>query len=243
MTVQEIKGLTPHEFAERYPFLQHRGWDTDKMEYYKDYWGPEDEAVKSGYQKAGDPVMEVYPDDFHGWNSLILCWAEKVREVFINNGDGKIPEDVFITDIKEKYGTLRISFNYGSYFKPPYEKIDDLTHMAEHLSKYCCYQCGHIGRSSNEKKLVSYRTGGWISYQCKKCAKKESWHNIKTYGIKNEYFKKWLHSNPHFNMYKDIFNQDFTRVSGDWFVGLSTYSNGKETFRKIDCHELIEGMF
>ena len=42
--------------------------------------------------------------DFHGWNSLIFCWAEKVREVFINNGDGRIPEDVFITDIKEKYG-------------------------------------------------------------------------------------------------------------------------------------------
>ena len=243
MTVQEIKRLTLHEFAERYPFLQHRGWDTDKMEYYKDYWGPEDEAVKSGDQKAGDPVMEVYQDDFSGWNSLILCWAEKVREVFINNGDGKIPEDVFITDIKEKYGTLRISFNYGSCFKSPYEKIDDLIYMAEHLSKYWCCQCGHIGRSSNEKNLVSYRTGGWISYQCKKCAKKESWHNIKSYGIKNEYFKKCLHSNPHFNMYKDIFNQDFTRVSGDWFVRLSTYSNGKETFRKIDCHELIEGMF
>ena len=126
MKISEIKKLTPHEFAERYPFLQHRGWDTDKMEYYKDYWEPEDEAVKSGYHKVGDPVMEVYQDDFYGWNILILCWAEKVREVFINNGDGKIPEGVFITDIKEKYGTLRISFNYGSYFKPPYEKIDDL---------------------------------------------------------------------------------------------------------------------
>ena len=125
------------------------------MEYYKDYWGPEDDAVKSGYEVAGDPVMEVYRDDFHGWNSLILCWAEKVREVFVNNGDGKIPEGVFITDIKEKYGTLRISFNYGSYFKPPYEKINDLIYMVEHLSKYCCYQCGHIGRSSNEKKPAS----------------------------------------------------------------------------------------
>ena len=91
MKISEIKKLTPHEFAERYPFLQYRGWDTDKMEYYKDYWGPEDDAVKSGYCKAGEPVMVVYQDDFPGWNSLILCWAEKVREVFINNGDGKIP--------------------------------------------------------------------------------------------------------------------------------------------------------
>ena len=242
MTINEIKKLTPHEFAERYPFLQHRDWDFEKKQYIKDYWKPEDDAVKSGYQKADNPVMEFYQGDFHGWNSLILCWAEKVREVFINNGDGKIPEDIFITDIKEKYGSLRISFNYG--FKAPYEKINELTAMAEHLSYYWCYCCGHIGRTSNEKKLASYCSKGyWISYQCKKCAKKESWHDIKAYGIKNEYFKKWLHSNPHFNMYKDIFNQHFTRVDGDWFVRLSTYSNGKETFRKIDCHELIEGMF
>ena len=34
---------------------------------------------------------------------MIFCWAEKVIEVFLNNRDGKIPEDVFITDIKEKY--------------------------------------------------------------------------------------------------------------------------------------------
>ncbi len=35
MKISEIKKLTLHEFAERYPFLQYRGWDTDKMEYYK----------------------------------------------------------------------------------------------------------------------------------------------------------------------------------------------------------------
>ena len=102
---------------------------------------------------------------------------------------------------------------------------------------------GLLGMSMGAIPGVGEDTGGWISYYCRDCAKKETWHDIKAYGIKTEYFKKWLHSNPHFNMYKDIFNQDFTRVSGDWFVRLGTYSNGKETFRKIDCHELIEGMF
>lgn len=243
MKISEIKKLTPHEFAERYPFLQRREWDFDKREYHKDYWKPEDDAVKSGYKKVDEPVMEFYQDDFHGWNELILCWAEKVREVFLNNGDGKIPDNIFLTDIKEKYGTLRISFNYGVYFKPPYEKIDELIYMAEHLSKYWCYGCGHIGRSSNERKLVSYRTGGWISYCCRDCAKKESWHDIKAYGIKDSYFKKWLHSNPHFNMYKDVFDQDYTRVSGDWFAEITSYENGKHIHHRYDCHELIEGMF
>ena len=239
MKIQDIKKLTPHEFAERYPFLQLRRWDPETGTYSLGFWSEEDGNIR---HNIGDPIMMFYKDDFHGWNSLILCWAEKVREVFINNGDGKIPDDIFLADIKEKYGSLRISFNY--VFKAPYEKINELTSMAEHLSKYCCYQCGHIGRTSNEKKFVSYYSKGyWISYQCKKCAKKKSWQNIKGYGIEPEYFRKWLHSNPHFNMYKDIFNQEFTRVSGDWFVRLSTYSNGKETFRRIDCHELIEGMF
>lgn len=239
MTINEIKKLTSHEFAERYPFLQLRRWDPETRAYNLGFWSEEDGNIR---HNIGDPIMMFYKDDFHGWNSLILCWAEKVREVFINNGDGKIPDDIFLTDIKEKYGSLRISFNYG--FKAPYEKINELTSMAEHLSYYWCYCCGHIGRTSNEKKLVSYCSKGyWVSYQCKKCAKKKSWQNIKEYGIEPEYYKKWLHSNPHFNMYKDIFDQDYERDEGDWFVRLSTYSNGKETFRKVDCHELIEGMF
>ena len=239
MTINEIKKLTPHEFAERYSFLQLRRWDPKTGTYSLGFWSEEDGNIR---HNIGDPIMMFYKDDFHGWNSLILCWAEKVREVFINNGDGKIPDDIFLADIKEKYGSLRISFNY--VFKAPYEKINELTSMAEHLSKYCCYQCGHIGRTSNEKKLVSYYSRGyWISYQCKKCAKKKSWQNIKGYGIEPEYFRKWLHSNPHFNMYKDIFNQEFTRVSGDWFVRRIKGQGENKTTYVYDCHELIEGMF
>lgn len=242
MTVNEIKKLSPKEFAERYPFLQHRRWDSEERKYYKDYWKAEDDIVKDGYRKIDEPVMEFYRDDFRGWNDLILCWAEKVREVFINNGDGKIPDNVWLTDIKEKYGKLRISF--GGFFKTPYEKINDLTHMAEHLSNYVCYYCGHIGKSSNEKKLVTYRSRGyWIDYKCKQCAKKDSWANIMRRGIKPSYYEKWLRSNPHFNLYRSIFDSGWERENGDWFVRLRTYSNGKETFRKIDCHELFEGMY
>lgn len=241
MKIEDIKKLTPHEFAERYPFLQLRKWNTEKEAYYKAYWKADDDAVKSGYQETGNPVMVFYKDDFYGWNSLILCWAEKVREVFINN-IRKIPNEIFLTDIKEKYGSLRISFNYG--FKAPYEKINELTAMAEHLSYYWCYCCGHIGRTSNEKKLASYCSKGyWISYQCKKCAKKKSWQNIKEYGIEPKYYRKWLHSNPHFNMYKDIFDHDYERYEGDWFVRRTEWQDENKTNYVYDCHELIEGMF
>ena len=239
MKIQDIKKLTPHEFAERYPFLQLRRWDPETGTYSLGFWSEKDGNIR---HNIGDPIMMFYKDDFHGWNSLILCWAEKVREVFINNGDGKIPDDIFLTDIKEKYGSLRISFNYG--FKAPYEKINELTSMAEHLSYYWCYCCGRIGRTSNEKKLVSYCSKGyWISYQCKKCAKKKSWQNIKEYGIEPEYYKKWLHSNPHFNMYKDIFDHDYKRVEGDWFVRRIKGQGENKTTYVYDCHELIEGMF
>lgn len=242
MTIQEIKKtLSPHEFAERYPFLHVRKWDPVKQEYFKDYWTSEDDAVKCGYKKLNEPVMAFYQNDFYGWNSLILCWAEKVREVFLNNSDGKIPEDVWVTDIKEKYGQLRISF--GGRFDAPYEKINEYTYMAEHLSYFVCYYCGHIGRSSNEKKLIAYRNaGGWIGYQCRKCAKRNSWQDIREYGISEDYFKKWLHSNPHFNMYKDIFNQEYERDEGDWFARVTTYEGDTETEHKYDCRELIEGL-
>lgn len=238
MTISEIRQLSDKEFAERYPFLQYRKWDPAKREYYKAYWSNDDEAVKDGYRKSGDPVMEFYKDDCYGWNALILAWAEKVREVFINNGDGKIPDDVYVSEIKEKYGSLRICFGF---FKAPYEKINDLTYMAEHLSMYICYSCGHIGRSSNRRKLVTYSSRGyWVSYSCKECAKKEIWGDIKKYGIKNDYYKKWLRSNPHFNLYKSIFDEQYERVEGDCFSRVTIYSGDTKKFIKRDCNELLD---
>lgn len=231
MTLKEIKNLTEKEFAERYPFLQCRSWEPETRTYSLGFWSEEDGSIR---HNIGDPMMMFYKDGFYGWNNLILCWAEKVREVALEKD---ILNDIWVSDIKEKYGTLRIYFNYSI------PEIDDLVYMAEHLSRYICYKCGHIGRSSNEKKLVIYRSRGfWVSYQCKKCAKKESWMAIKDYGVTDSYFKKWLHSNPHFNLYKSIFDSDYKRETWDWYVRITSYYKGEESRRLLDCHKLFEGM-
>lgn len=231
MTLKEIKNLSEKDFAKRYPFLQCRSWEPETRTYSLRFWSKEDGSI---YHNVGDPIMQFYKDDFQGWNTLILCWAEKVREIALEKG---ILNAFWVSDIKEKYGSLRIYFNYSS------SEINDLTYMAEHLSYYICYYCGHIGRSSNEKKLITYRSRGyWISYMCKQCAKKETWTNIKKYGINTEYLKKCLNSNPRLNMYKSIFDTAYERETGDWYSRITSYYKGEENKRLLDCHKLFEGM-
>ena len=44
-------------------------------------------------------------------------------------------------------------------------------------------------------------------------------------------------------MYKDIFDQDYERDEGDWFVRRTKWQGENKTIYVYDCHELIDGMF
>ena len=66
---------------------------------------------------------------------------------------------------------------------------------------------------------------------------------LKEYGIKDSCLKKWIRANPHYNLYKSIFNEDWIKEEGDWISRVIKYINGEEIFYQYDCHELIEGMF
>lgn len=217
MILDEIKKLTPHEFAERYPFVQRRAWDIEKMEYYLDYWTEEDEAVKSGYHKAGEPCLEFY-NDWHGWTDLLLCWAEKVREVFITM-QKEVQDTLYITELKEKYGSIRIYLT--GILKKPFDKINQYNLMLEHLSQYTCINCGKLTKSSNSKKLFCFDESYYGQSLCKKCAKKEY------YSYKS----------------KKSFKDAYSKIEGDWFVRYTAYEGDRKTYYKYDCHELIEGMF
>lgn len=233
MKLNDIKKLSRQEFVERYPFVQRRDYFTGKPL----FWVEDDEAVKSGYQKTGDPCLEFYTDDWNGWNDILLCWAEKVREVFI-----QMPKEsqdaLYITDLKEKYGYLRIYLS--GWLKEPFDKINDYCSMVESLSKYKCYSCGHLG-VSGKKSYVSYcSTSGWVMYLCKTCAKKDTYRWIKDYGIKKEYIEKVEKANPHINLYKSVFNQDWERYSGKGYTTVSTYEDGKKITRKLYFKDLLD---
>lgn len=111
----------------------------------------------------------------NGWYDIIssLCWEIKQHEENKNwerksieaNEPEKLKEfleyfPVKFTQIKEKFGGLRIYFTGGD------EYIEGLVSMAESFSYQVCEVCGEKGRP-NEK--------GWISTLCENCRTKNSW--------------------------------------------------------------------
>lgn len=81
-------------------------------------------------------------------------WAAEVQEAI-----NKVPEDerneIYITDIKEKYGQLR------QYFSCYTEELAYVIKKYEALSEYMCIGCG---------KPATKISTGWISPWCDSCA-------------------------------------------------------------------------
>ena len=66
-------------------------------------------------------------------------------------------KDFYITQVKEKFGTLRV---YCSYY---YSELEDLIDKAERESSCTCEQCGEEGYLKT--------VGGWDMTLCEKCHK------------------------------------------------------------------------
>ena len=86
-------------------------------------------------------------------------WFKLLDNLFFNIQKeidrGKI-DGFKITQVKEKYGTLRVYSNFGN------KKIDKLIEIAEAKSSITCELCGKKG---------SLRTIGWLTTLCGKCYK------------------------------------------------------------------------
>ena len=83
-----------------------------------------------------------------GWRPLV----EKLVEDII-----KIAPKTEISQIKEKYGTLRFYINVGN------DEVYDLIEKAEQESGKTCEECGTKRNVTTE--------GGWILTLCKSCRK------------------------------------------------------------------------
>lgn len=75
-------------------------------------------------------------------------WAELIKLAYKS-----LPEDTTISQIKEKYGTLRF---YTSH------ETEDVK-MAELLSRTTCESCGQLGKLREDRR--------WLLTLCDKCAK------------------------------------------------------------------------
>lgn len=118
-----------------------------------------------------------------GWFNLInkLCsditkWYDNHETNILDDdwnviGKGKgIPRHFYITQIKEKFGSLRF------YISAAPNEIHDMIYKAEHDSYYICEQCGKDIRleENNQKQYNSYYrdTLPWILTLCDDCLKK-----------------------------------------------------------------------
>ena len=91
-----------------------------------------------------------------GWYDILDELCERIQTHCDNNGY----DEVRFSQIKEKYGTLRVYVNFGS------DEIYDYIDEAQERSSHVCELCG-----SKRGKL--YDDFGWLSVRCKKCKTKQ----------------------------------------------------------------------
>lgn len=128
----------------------------------------EKEILKKEWERSCEDLFHSYPRVFKykpfisvgiGWHSILHETAEKAEKIIdkLYSSDPKRTDIPYLWDIKEKYGTLRISFN-----GVPIEYSDEIFKLedeAEERSASMCETCG---------KPATLTSGGWIKTLCPK---------------------------------------------------------------------------
>jgi hypothetical protein len=87
-----------------------------------------------------------------GWFNIINQLCQNIQHhIDWKNKKEEVVAQVVVSQVKEKYGTLRFYYSGGD------DTIDGMVSMAESMSGVTCEQCGNIGESNN---------GGWITTLC-----------------------------------------------------------------------------
>lgn len=138
------------ELLKKYPFLKHRR-----------FWKAEPDDV---YDNDKDNIEHNKYKlwDGSGWEDL---WKNRyLPRLFkeYDSWDEETKQHFYITDVKEKFGELRI---YCSGYSDKH-----LESIAEWLSNFTCQYCGAEPRENGRR--VIWTTGGWITHLCKDCARK-----------------------------------------------------------------------
>lgn len=151
MKLEQLRKLSNEQLNERFPFMvSHNIFD--------------------GHICKDDDGKVL--NDFYsswGWRDIQLVLAEHIKPIYDKRLSDKEKENFFLTEVKEKYGTLRYYWSASS------EDIDNWTNLAEHISSYTCINCGETKKKGN--KFVYWESKGWISPYCKSCAKFLSYSN------------------------------------------------------------------
>ena len=118
------------KLAEKYPFMR-KGKTLAKQE-------------KEGY--IADLYSAFGCECGDGWFGIIDELCSDIQKIYEENG---IPEDIIVTQIKEKYGTLRFYVNVGGSENVK-SKVEKAILKAEEKSEVTCEICGKPGTMREE---------------------------------------------------------------------------------------------
>lgn len=74
-----------------------------------------------------------------GWYNIILWTCSELKEYF-NNQDPKLLEDFYFTQIKEKFGGLRIYTSFST------NEIEEIISKACKMASVTCEETGEVGK-------------------------------------------------------------------------------------------------
>lgn len=156
MTLEKLRELNNKQLNERFPFMVCKNDFTGEM--IRDEKGN---------------VLNHFED--WGWRDIQLVLAEHIKPIYDNFSDEE-KNEFTIQQVKEKYGTLRIYWNFSN------EVIDLWTQLAEYISSYTCIVCGKtletVFYNDDDPKnpikvFYSYKSRGWICPYCKEHTDKD----------------------------------------------------------------------
>ena len=178
-------------------------------------------------------LIEKYPwlklkdeDPQHTWIDLMpKGWFVAFGEFFFEDLDHAlmesypegIPEDFHITDIKEKWGTLRVYMTHHP------EAVRDVVFTYEYLSSFVCIVCGA------PYPFAQMTYDGWIMPMCEKCYIGDSINEFEKYH----------------NMYLQTVLKDCLTVAEGPkdFITIESFDGENEVDRKIDVKRVWEKIF
>lgn len=136
---------------EKYPFLRYRKQYDDESDVYKS----EQENLDHNYYKEWDGT---------GWEDLWKNrYLKRLFAAYDSCNDEDIKKGFRFTDVKSKYGGIRIYVTYSIG--------DGLESKAEMLSEWICEKCGAEPRDDQGRREI-WTTNGWIINMCRDCALK-----------------------------------------------------------------------
>lgn len=117
---------------------------------------------KIPFLKLGDNYKRTWLDEVpFGWQKLALIYFEKIEKIL---NDHNANNYLRITEVKEKWGKLRIYYSFVN--NPKYEQnkwIEDIDRLFANLEKESwklCIDCGAV---------ASYQTNEYVTPVCDKC--------------------------------------------------------------------------